>query len=348
MELATGIEKRDGHFAATAIAVRGGQRRIPAGELATDGLPRIGRSRCRIETTFEDWNPAPFGEYAAGLGVGLPSEIDARHAVWTFKVKRTRVLLPALALMRALFRPAPVIFPYLFRPQSIESICTLVASDPPRVAITIPWVNSRSRALETIVQPLSWMYCFRSGRSAWNSVFLAAQSGRLAMELPQGQSRLVLQGERQGRTSTHGQTLFVTHVTALELIAHDVPFEFAEGHPSRVKFFAERGPDPSRDTHMPTREASIPLRNGVADLSDEEWEAVGPMLFAARSARRRKHDPRALLDGLLRKLCFGTAWKQTPYEVGTWADASSLLRRLQDRGTWASACERLVALRANT
>lgn len=193
------------------------------------------------------------------------------------------------------------------------------------------------------MQPLSWMYCFPSGRSAWNSVFHAAQSGRLTMELPQGRARLVLQGERQGHSSAHGKTLFVTHVTALELNANDAPFEFAEGHPSRIKFFTERRPDPLRETHVPTRDASIPLRNGVADLSDEEWQVVGPMLFAARSARRRKHDPRALLDGLLRKLCFGTAWKQTPYEVGTWADASSLLRRLQDRGTWEPACERLVA-----
>lgn len=140
MELATDIEKQDRHFAASVIAARGGQRCIPAGELANGGLPRIGRSRCRVETTFEDWRPASLGEYAAGLGISLPPEIDARHTVWSFKVKGARVLLPALALMRAFFRPAPVLFPYLFRPQSIDSVCTIVASAPSRVALTIPWV----------------------------------------------------------------------------------------------------------------------------------------------------------------------------------------------------------------
>ena len=347
MELATGIERRDGHFAATAIAARGGRRRAPAGELANGGLPRIGRSRCRIQTTFEDWNPASLGEYAAGLGVDLPSEIDARHAVWSFNVKGTRVLLPALALMRAFFRPAPALFPYLFRLQSIDSVCTLVASDPPRVALTVPWVHKEIRAVETIVQPLSWMYCFPSGRRTWSSVFLAAQNSKLAMELPQGRARLVLQGVRQGRTSAPGRKLFVTHVTVLELIAQDAPFEFAEGHPQHIKFFAERQPEPSRKTHIPTRDASIPLRSGTADLSDEEWQVVRPLLFSVRSATR-KHDPRALLDGVLRKLCFGTGWRQTTYKVGTWTDASVFLQRCKDRGTWELATERLAAMRVKT
>lgn len=278
-------------------------------------------------TNFSDWGPASLSEY--GFASGLPVPPGDGHEVWSFQHNGNRYIVPALVLMRALFRPNHSLLPQLFRPQSLEDVCDFIGGDASsRVALTgglRDWAGSRERS--SLVEPLSWMYSFPSARAMWASVLSASSRSTLGLQLPNASVRMVVHGK------AHCKNFYVTRMVLVTLTAHDAPFEFANDHSRDICFHVsdERlasGFKPNR-----SKDDDINLRDGDSSLSDAEWEDIEPLVHRGRDF---KHSARAIVDAVLAKQSQGTSWTDTTYPPGIeHTTASTAFHRWKKDGRWA-------------
>ncbi|MFD6919688.1 IS5 family transposase [Streptomyces sp. NPDC059944] len=69
------------------------------------------------------------------------------------------------------------------------------------------------------------------------------------------------------------------------------------------------------------------------ELSDAEWEFVGPLLPVSLRGRKRLDD-RRVLNGIVWKFRTGTAWRDVPERYGPWATLHTRFRRWALDGTF--------------
>jgi transposase len=69
------------------------------------------------------------------------------------------------------------------------------------------------------------------------------------------------------------------------------------------------------------------------ELSDAEWEFVGPLLPVSLRGRKRLDD-RGALNGIVGKFRTGTAWRAVPEWHGPWATLHTRFRRRALDGTF--------------
>jgi hypothetical protein len=313
---------------------------VPCSELSKRGLPKLKpvASRYGIVTQFKEWVDGSAAEYAFALGE--PGNNNFEHTVWTFIEAGTRYVVPALALMRALFRPTHALLPALYRPQSLEDVCTAsVGNGDSHVQLLSALGDVRHRSRASLLMPMSWYFCFPSARQAWASVYLYGRQGRLGLTLPRAAAKLVLKGVARG------QNFYVSGITVLSVDALEEPFEFASSHARTILFAAKKHKAGPRS---PTLKATFPLGQGTSALSDDEWRAVSEVLGTGeRGSGVRLHAIRHLVDAILKKLCHGTSWPQTAYRHGvTHSAASTALHRWRARGNWTQVEALLRAKRS--
>lgn len=81
---------------------------------------------------------------------------------------------------------------------------------------------------------------------------------------------------------------------------------------------------------MPT----VPV-TGRADLTDEQWTVLEPLLpRGIKPGRRRKYARRQLIDGIRWRVRAGAPWRDVPARYGPWPSVYGLFRRWQRDGTW--------------
>ncbi|MEU6520979.1 transposase [Streptomyces sp. NPDC046978] len=68
------------------------------------------------------------------------------------------------------------------------------------------------------------------------------------------------------------------------------------------------------------------------ELSDAEWEFVGPLPVSLRG--RKRLDDRKVLNGIVWKFRTGTAWRDVPERYGPWATLHTRFRRWALDGTF--------------
>ena len=68
------------------------------------------------------------------------------------------------------------------------------------------------------------------------------------------------------------------------------------------------------------------------DLTDAEWELVGPLLSAERG--RRGHENRRHLDGILWRAREGARWRAIPERYGKWNSVWRRFARWRDLGVF--------------
>jgi hypothetical protein len=339
MELVTRLAKNGQRVLAVGIGSLEARNGYELDQLGLNGLPDAVDARRRAEVGFDEWEPVSITEYAGAFGLSVPK--SHRHEVWAFQYNRSRFVVPALVLMRALFRPNHHVFPLLFHPQSLEDVCTYAGPGPQgHIALLGGFRGSyydRDRA--SITEPLSWMYCFPSARAMWASAFGASQEGRLALELPQASARMVLHGRM------HAQNFYVTRLAFVSVAATEDPFEFASNHSRTICFHVMDEAMASGFKRNKTRDDSIGLRDGEHALSDDEWRAIEPIVV--RGGPGFKYDPRAVVDAVLAKQCQGTSWTETTYPPGIQhTTACVAFCRWQKDGRWRQVLEVLRETRA--
>ena len=84
---------------------------------------------------------------------------------------------------------------------------------------------------------------------------------------------------------------------------------------------------------------------GRGDLSDAEWELVGPLLPPERSRwARPAGDNRRFLNGMLHVLRVGCPWRDMHERYGKWNSVYVRFRRWAEQGVWDAMLETLVEL----
>src|SRR5690606_35469502 len=73
--------------------------------LVSGGLPRERKSKLVVNCDMESVTPADPNEYLRGFGIALSNADKNLHTVYETKCDGRRLLIPALVLMRVLFRP---------------------------------------------------------------------------------------------------------------------------------------------------------------------------------------------------------------------------------------------------
>jgi transposase len=79
---------------------------------------------------------------------------------------------------------------------------------------------------------------------------------------------------------------------------------------------------------------TIPV-TGRADLTDEQWTVLEPLLPKGKKpGRPPKWSKRQLIDGIRWRTRAGTPWRDVPERYGPWQSVYGLFRRWQRNGTW--------------
>jgi transposase len=74
---------------------------------------------------------------------------------------------------------------------------------------------------------------------------------------------------------------------------------------------------------------------GRADLTDEQWAVLEPLLPRGRPGRPPKWTKRQLIDAIRWRVRAGAPWRDLPPGYPPWPTAYGLFRRWQLDGTWA-------------
>lgn len=335
------IVVKDGRLLAECES-EGGRHVVGLAELYRYGLPTGGAMvRHTVKVNFADFVPCEHTEYLAHFGAPSTEGPVCAHQVYEVGSNGQRFLVPALALMRAMFKPSIKLLGEMFAPNALERTCRLCQSgDTVQVIVDTKWAKQAAQASRSNCEvPLGWMMTHPSARNMADSVHRHAMSGRLAIDLPAGHAELVLTGV-QGATSTA-----VTKVKILTIFPGETPDVPGASWSSSLDF-VNREWAKDKNIRNPLRldmPPSIPERPYV---TDEEWALISPVLNGQRkNASPFQHCQRKLFEGILQKLSSGKSWKKSTYTVGDWRNAANAYRRWVQRGTFEQALNVLRGMR---
>ncbi len=330
-ELAAEIESTDGKTQLLGLA-----------ELYRRGVPPgVKVVRRTLTVNFTDFVLRDSREYSAHFGMVLPNGHVGGHQVFEVLNEEQRFLVPALALMRALFRPSSKLLANMFAPSALERTCWLNHSEVgARVVIDAKWATSAAEERNSDWEvPLGWMATHPSARRMADSIHQHAMSGCLAIDLPKGRAEVVVAGEQ----SPAG--IFVTEVRFLTVFPSDAPDVQGAAVASQLDFVNREWA--KGRTMQNTLSAELPLSVTSNPLVTEaEWATLGPLLEGKRKrAKPYVHCQRKLFNGVLGKLASGKAWQTCAYEVGDWRNAAYAHRTWKLRGTLQQALSALSDMR---
>jgi hypothetical protein len=325
------VAAADGRVASVALA-----------ELGNRGVPGVRpAARKRAVVHFGDFAKTDAGEYLTYFGLGKCTEAAGCHQLFEVFVGDDRYLVPALVMMRALFRPTSKLLPQMFVPNALERTCRLgFADDVMHVIVDTPWAKGYDAEQRADCEgPLRWMMLHPSARRMANSVHQYAMAGLIAMDLPDAKSELVFAGFQSGNA------VLFTEIRVLSVSPLDVPDLPVTDWAGRIDYVNRTWAE-GRDLSASVS-AEVPLHaDGTHELTDEEWAIVHPILEGRRRRQPTYHHcPRSLLDGILGKLASGKSWRDSQYKAGDWRNAATTYRRWNTRGTFAEAIQALREVR---
>ncbi|MYZ50872.1 transposase [Malikia spinosa] len=286
------------------LSSTGQVEQVAAEALATSGVPCGTGASTRVvyEGDLETWSRVAVDEYLQAFGIELPPGLSNRHSVFLAQLADgTSIFVPALALMRGIFRPHELLMPLAFTPGNVDLMGFVdYSNDPPTIVLDgTEQRNLNKRDAASRYEPVRWMLSSTSANRCAHSVYLYSLSGRLDLRLPQGQFRLVLHG-RQVASS-----LFVTKVTVTWVT---VPVEDSVTRAEHTHVFHRMA---AKERTVPALAALPPvpvLPDGRVELTDLEWDRIKPLLDS-KKRNRSIHSGRELLNLMLFKLSSGSSWK---------------------------------------
>lgn len=82
---------------------------------------------------------------------------------------------------------------------------------------------------------------------------------------------------------------------------------------------------------------------GRGDVTDQEWEIIGPLLPAERGRwARPAGDNRRFFNGMLHVLRVGCPWRDMHERYGKWNSVYVRFRRWAEQGVWDALLQTLV------
>lgn len=278
-------------------------------------------------------------EYLRALALHVPECATNRHMVLEGELDGVQVVIPALVLMRALFRPTKYLLPLMFRPQALDQVCFVdFERSPVDVVVHATW-NGTYRAGNEVQQCVSWMTLFPSATRFAASIHACAMRGQIGMEVPQGSARVTMDGLKVDGV------LFVTEMRVVTVRAGEEPILVATGCPREfvLRSVSRTGSSKGALTEID----KIPNgADGELSVSDSEWNLIEPTLLKGQRRLRETVNQRHLFDAILKKINFGTVWRALVPQTGTGNNARFAERSWSSRGTLLPSLEILRTMRA--
>lgn len=344
MEWARGIVVSGGELWAEVESTNGATSLVALTELYRDGLPTVDKTvRRTVTVNFRDFSLCDARKYTDYFGIQMTNgeaELEG-HQVFEVQHQGKTYLVPALALMRALFRPTPKLLHEMFAPNALERTLWLDYSNGTAdIVVDAKWATSSAKERHSNWQgPLRWMVSHHTARKMADSVHRYAMAGRLAFDPANCEVEVVFAGVQGPKA------LLVTEVRVLSITPAENPDLPVVGCEHRIAFLDR---DWAKGRNLNKRvSAQVPSHvDGTLELTDDEWSAIGPLLAGARKrAYSYELCQRSLFDGVLRKLATGETWRNSTYKVGDWRNAATTHRTWTRRGTFEQALEVLQDMR---
>ena len=271
------------------------------------GVPNVaGLCRLPYEGDFSRWGEGSAEAYLEGLGLRINGPADHRHQVLVVpRENGDRIHVPALVLMRAFYKPAPIMFPALFHPVGMDLLSFVDSTKTPAevVADGLEFRGGRHVKSQRDVakKMLSWLQLSQSARVMTQSAWHNACDGHLAFSRPRGRTRIIFHGVDQG------DGFFATRAT---LISVSVPAEDSVTGTSE-QFFLHGMIDPDASCRTSIKGVKVPLhRDGTSGLTLIERESI-EVVFRGRTHRSDRTLRWDVLDVVLEKLSTGRSWKSS-------------------------------------
>jgi hypothetical protein len=297
-------------------------------------LPQ-GTCRRRLTTELSSWsNSSPKAFWAVLGDKRVPTD---GQLVFSFQDRGTEYLVPAIVLIRAMFRPLRHLAPMLFHPTSLELVSAPTCADSGFCAeLALPTVDERYNEAVATKALFTWLWAYPSAKRMWNSLYQWALQGILGITLPLGTVRAVFHGIARGKR------VAVTEMRVMQITtAERSHLEFL---PATNVFTLHASAIPTRMPQGSFEKQLMEQRREQAQpLTDAEWDWVRDLFVSEGLCPLRRWEPRATLDGILRKLLTGNSWRSTTYQVGDWRHAATTYRNWKSRGLWEDICGRLIA-----
>lgn len=330
MDWATGIGIDGGKLAATFSDKDGRTTFRDLSSLVSDGVPTIAKLQTKkaLVTDFSSWKTVHPSSYAAVFDLDADVMRLSEHTIYEFQVRETKVQVPALVVMRALFYPARHLLKTMFRPQALDTVGFF---DEETVYIDSSLKKGGySWASDAVRSTLRWMYSFPTAFRMAHSVHEHAMRGRIGLALPHASVRVSVGGKKVG------DTYYATEMSFTKIFALEQTFEHLPKMPLLV--FETIG------SQAKPADLSVPIGRHGLELSDDEWNEVKPVLLSKTRPHQRARQ-RDLFDAVLKKLYTGTPWRKMTYKVGNYVDASQAYRVWKEGGTFGPALDVLRELR---
>ena len=339
MEWALGITANLGGI---EIAQSNGQLKIESiGSLSNVGLPTASKEK-RLPYTgdLSSWELGAADAYLEAYGISLPENVVNRQTVFLIHDKKTVIHVPAIVLMRALFKPSHTVLLTVFRPGGIDELSFVDYSvNPPKVVIDDHHLEkhiSRTHSGANRDKPLQWLQLSKSARNCAYSVFKYACEGKLGFDLPKGHLQIIF----HGRLIEGNLYVAKANVVAITTPAEDSLTKRQEKFYFHAMASAVRKPTASiKDLIFPKRP------DGSILVNEQEWLSISPIFKANRGKQNTDEYQRNLLNTIIQKRSSGLSWKKTPCSGISIIDLKTTFRRWMTTGRINSVIEELNNLR---
>lgn len=159
---------------------------MPLTALLESGLPEVAiRRRLLVEGEFANLLTTSASFYWDAMSIAVPKSASNQHDVFCYRVGGVHMLIPALVLMRAFFKPVPLLLPKMFTPANVDQVSFVdYGSDPVGCVIYDAEFCSvmRKRADGTSKDvAIRWLQLSESARRTAQSVHRLGRAGRLSV-----------------------------------------------------------------------------------------------------------------------------------------------------------------------
>lgn len=287
-------------------------------------LPVRTQSKLFTATRLAEWQTIDATEYLGEMGI-TTDIAGNRHQIFSVNQNGLRLVIPAILMLKALFKPNATVFQYLFRPSGLDC---LLAPVPKPGSMSVALLPTRIRQHMPIAERglarLQWLYCFPTARKAFDSAYTNAARGVIGLVLPNIEARISVRGVlREG-------TLLVSMLTINSCRPMEAPFEWAGTQPQEFALTSNR---PFAQLNPVLKNPNIVEGAAGWGLSDDEWSQL-EHLFPPGAGRITGDRTRVLIGAILFKLGTGVGWSTVNAQCGTTSAVSSYYQKCQNSGQW--------------
>jgi hypothetical protein len=330
-----GIERRNGVLTAKLVKGNGDVEWMNVEATWEGDMPVSSTSRMSGTTCFSRWKLVDATEYLSEMAIEA-DPADNRHQIFEVDHNGLRLVLPAILVLKALFKPSATVFEYLFRPSGMDMLLAPKHANGSMSVVLLPQrIRQHVPVGDTTFERFQWLYCFPSAQASFYSVYGYATSGIVGLKLPKAEVDIWLKGR------LIGNRFFASNLNIARCAPLEAPFDWAGWQP---KGFRLKCPPTSEQLNPILVDSELIEGPAGWELSDEEWALV-EHLFPSGPRLRSGKPARDFVGAILTKLGTGAGWACVNSRFGTTSAVSSFYQNSRKSGRWDKVITILMEMR---